>query len=135
MDRRLLFCLWLAVAGTGLARAEIVKCIDPQGHVTLTDLPCGNGTVVPITPPAAPPPAAAEPWPDSAAPAAAPFDLLRAGPVRIHLSPAEFGPRHPAYHAMTRPAPSQILSVDASTLRAARSMLTLRSAQHELASR
>lgn len=134
MDRRLLLCLWLAVAGTGLARAEIVKCIDREGHVTLTDLPCGNGTVVPITPPDAPPPAAAEPWPD-AAPSAAPFDLLRAGPVRIHLSPAAFGPRHPAYRNMARPATSQILSVDASTLRAAHTMLNLRTARHELASR
>jgi hypothetical protein len=33
-----------ASAPAALAGAEIVKCIDSTGHVTLTDQPCGEGT-------------------------------------------------------------------------------------------
>jgi hypothetical protein len=33
-----------ASAPAAFAGAEIVKCIDSTGHVTLTDQPCGEGT-------------------------------------------------------------------------------------------
>jgi hypothetical protein len=33
----------LAAAPAALAGAQIVKCIDPSGHVTLTDQPCTDG--------------------------------------------------------------------------------------------
>lgn len=35
-----------AFAPAALAGAEIVKCIDGSGHVTLTDQPCGEGTTM-----------------------------------------------------------------------------------------
>jgi hypothetical protein len=41
----------IAFAPAALAGSEIVKCIDPAGHVTLTDQPCGsNATAVRLTP-------------------------------------------------------------------------------------
>jgi hypothetical protein len=33
---------WLA-SSAAMAGTDIVKCVDPQGHVTLTDQPCESG--------------------------------------------------------------------------------------------
>ncbi|MGZ3184278.1 MAG: DUF4124 domain-containing protein [Telluria sp.] len=139
MNRRIVFSSVVAVclaASGGGAQADIVKCIDSAGHVTLTDLPCGNGTVVPVSVPAAPPPAAQnadplpQPWHE-----APPADPLRVGAVRIHLAAAEFAPRHTVYSHMTRLAPSQVFTVDAATLRAARTVLSLHGEERQVASR
>jgi hypothetical protein len=112
------------VAGAG----EVVKCTDAQGHLTLTDVPCAAAGVVLFssTPPAAPAPEISAEGGYQAVPQAP--DPLRLGAVRVHLAPAEFGPRGSArarYAHMFRPTVSEELRTDAATLRAARTTMSL----------
>ena len=140
MKRRIaLYVVAAAAAVSGpLAQAEIVKCVDSKGHVTLTDLPC-NGSAFLVqqtgsstggqTGSSA---EAATLGPEYYREPAAPPDPLRVGAVRIHLSPSEFGPSGSAkarFARMTRPAPSQTFTVDTATLRAAHTTLAMPAVQ------
>ena len=115
----------------GLAQADIVKCTDAQGRVTLTDMPCANPVVVVPTDDNGSPTLASGSsgdWPvqtyDGPLP---PTTRTVNGVVRITLPPDEFGPRsrRDAYKRMSRPAPTRIFATDAATLRAAYTTLTI----------
>ena len=112
----------------GLAQADIVKCTDAEGRVTLTDLPCATAVVVvPTDADGSPVLATSADWPaqsdENGQPAARTVD----GVVRITLPPDEFGPRsrRDAYKRMSRPAPTRIFATDAATLKAAYTTLAI----------
>jgi hypothetical protein len=132
MKRIPILALWAAcVAGpAGLAQADVVKCTDEQGRVTLTDMPCPNAVVVVPTDENGSPQLAPSPstWPEDTG-YQYPNNPARmvGGVVRITLPPDEFGPRsrREAYKRMSRPAPTRIFATDAATLRAAHTTLTI----------
>jgi hypothetical protein len=116
----------------GLAQADIVRCTDAQGRVTLTDMPCANPVVVVPTDDSGSPTlasASSEDWPAQTYEGELPDTSRRVvgGVVRITLPPDEFGPRsrRDAYKRMSRPAPNRIFATDAATLRAAYTTLTI----------
>ena len=126
MDSRIAVCTLAAClcAAGGAARADIVKCEDKDGNITLTDKPCQNGTVVVATD------ASGTPMTGDGAVQyyeAEPEMRVVDGVTRITLPPGQFGPRsnREAYARMHRPTPGQALAVDAATLRAARTMLSV----------
>lgn len=135
MKRSIALCVLAAATAVGgpLAQAEIVKCVDSKGHVTLTDLPCnGSAFLVQQTGSSTGGQTGSSAdttlGPEYYREPAAPPDPLRVGAVRIHLSPSEFGPSGSAkarFARMTRPAPSQTFTVDTATLRAAHSTLAM----------
>lgn len=108
-----------AFAPAALAGSEIVKCVDPSGHVTLTDQPCSaSAETVRLTPVAASGPAG------ETAPGA---DELVADADVSTASPVATAERH-TVRALVRqsswktpPAPgSRPLARDVATLKAAR---------------
>ncbi|HEY1043755.1 MAG TPA: DUF4124 domain-containing protein [Telluria sp.] len=112
----------------GLAQADIVKCTDAEGRVTLTDMPCANPVVVvPTDGDGSPALASSADWPAQSADPMEPAVRTVGGVVRITLAPEEFGPRsrREAYKRMSRPAPTRIFATDAATLRAAHTTLTI----------
>lgn len=126
MDSRIAVCTLATClcAAAAAAHADIMKCEDKHGNVTLTDQPCQRGTVVVATDAAGTPVTG-----DGAVQyyEAEPEVRVVDGVTRITLPPAQFGPRsnREAYARMQRPTPGQALAVDAATLRAARTMLTV----------
>jgi hypothetical protein len=137
-----IFSLALASWAAGSsAQAEIVKCVDASGRVTLTDLPCSSGAVVPISTGSATVPAGTDPVitaEEGYHEPPPPPDPLRMGATRVHLSRAEFGPAGSSrtrYAHMSRPTPSQSMAIDAATLRAARSSLQMGTIGATIASR
>ncbi|HEU4853009.1 MAG TPA: hypothetical protein VFT37_12725 [Telluria sp.] len=134
MKRILLSTLIVAlVAGpVGLAQADIVKCTDKDGHVTLTDMPCDNPTLVVRTDETGSPvPEGDADWSQNSDQAPQSDTRVVDGVTRITLSPDEFGPRsrRAAYARMERPAPNRIFAIDAATLRAAHDTLALLDAE------
>lgn len=132
MPSRIPFLFALALALP--AQADIVKCMDREGNVTLTDLACPTGAVqtqvVTKTPP--PPtvaPRLADPPPDER------------GVARVVLAPSEFAP--PRRRAASRPPvprsslipPVRLFSTDAATLKAARMALILGDTPEKVAGR
>ncbi len=102
----------LAAAPLALAGSPIVKCIDPSGHVTLTDQPCSDG--------AATVQVEAEP------------QVQMQGPAVEHFAAPRALPRHGAWSPA---APKRMaLAHDVATLKEARAQLLLldgeRDAQH-----
>lgn len=126
MDSRIAVCTLAAClcAAGGAAQADIVKCEDKDGSITLTDKPCQNGTVVVATDAAGTPVTG-----DGAVQyyESGPEVRIVDGVTRVTLPPDQFGPRsnREAYSRMQRPTPGQALSTDAATLRAARTMLSV----------
>lgn len=126
MDSRIAACTLAAClcAAAGMAQADIVKCEDKDGNVTLTDKPCPDGKVVVATD--------AEGTPVTGDGAVQYYEVgpevrVVDGVTRITLPPGQFGPRsnREAYARMHRPTPGQALATDAATLRAARTMLSV----------
>lgn len=123
------------VAGpVGLAQADIVKCTDKDGHVTLTDMPCENPVLVVRTDESGSPvPDGNTDWDANADPATVEATDTRVvnGVTRITLTPDEFGPRsrRAAYARMSRPEPSRIFVTDTATLRAAHDTLAILDAE------
>ena len=116
----------LALGVMAPACADIVKCQDRDGNVTLTDLACPSGTylvqVVTRTPP--PPtvaPRLVDPPPDAR------------GVTRVTLQPDDFAPPRYTLRSAARPAiprrshitPPRLFATDAATLKAARMALIL----------
>ena len=95
------------LAGPALA-GEIVKCVDSNGHVTLTDQPCASGS------------------------ASVPLARDTGAPVRErHVLPAAELP-HVAWKKPNLSAPVK-LACDIATLKEARRMLMLQDARPRLA--
>jgi hypothetical protein len=105
---RLLSIVAAAVMAAPALAGEIVKCVDSNGHVTLTDQPCASGS-------AAMPVAR-----DTGAP-----------PPRRHVLPAADLP-HVAWKKPNLTAPVT-LARDIATLKEARRMLMLQDARPRLA--
>lgn len=110
----------LLAASGGMARADIIKCVDAEGHATLTDQDCPRNEA----PVALQEVAAVAPMAD------APGEAPRPQVTRIVLSAA--APALPpksweATHA--HPAPTRSFSLDAATLKAARVTMQLLDAQ------
>lgn len=116
-------------APIGLAQADIVKCTDKDGRVTLTDMPCESAAVVVRTDEHGSPVLtdSGSSWSEVSYEEPQPDVRVVNGVTRITLPPDQFGPRsrREAYKRMSRPAPQRIFSTDAATLRAAHSMLTV----------
>jgi hypothetical protein len=122
----------LALALTVPAHADIVKCLDRDGNVTLTDLACPAGSVqtqvVSRTPPAPTvAPRLADPPPDER------------GVARVSLAPSEFAPRRqslrPPVPRRALIPPTRLFSTDAATLKAARMALILGETPEKVAGR
>lgn len=97
----------VALAAPALA-GDIVKCVDSNGHITLTDQPCASGSVtMPVSRDTGAPP-----------------------PQRHVLPAAEL--RHPAWKRPNLAAPAK-LARDVATLKEARRMLMLQDARPRLA--
>lgn len=131
MSRIFIPAIIIACAGaySGLAQADIVKCTDKEGRVTLTDLPCDAPTVVVRTDEHGSPILTDSGGSWSEVSYAEPQADVRVvnGVTRVTLPPGQFGPRsrREAYARMSRPAPARIFSTDAATLRAAHSTLSV----------
>ena len=121
----LFFAVYLA-ASAASAGAEIVKCVDAAGHVTLTDEPCREGRETVVVPASAgAPPAAAE----SEAGAATAIVLttpvthgLATEHILVSRLPAP-APRRDRWAG--KAVPDRALARDVVTLKAARASLLL----------
>ncbi|MDL2357313.1 MAG: hypothetical protein QFF03_18825, partial [Pseudomonadota bacterium] len=116
--RSSIFVTAMIAASAAFASADIVKCVDQQGKVTLTDAQCGDGTqaAVVATVEAAAPATAEVLAENGVAIAPAAPAVRRAATQRIALVPA------PVQHDnwSTPKAPAKMLSRDVETLKAAR---------------
>jgi hypothetical protein len=112
---RILFAAGMAVAPLAFADGGIVKCIGPDGHITLTDTACQSGERRIMLVPGA------RSEPPAAAPAAPPTLARTAGLVQARL------PSGPALRVpLSRlDPPSRSLTRDVMTLKAARQALML----------
>lgn len=109
----------LAISG-GVARADIIKCVDAEGHVTLTDQDCPRNEAVLAQQEVA----AVVPMAD------VPDQAPRAQVTRVVLSadaPALPPKSWESTHA--HPAPTRSFALDAATLKAARVTMQLLDAQ------
>ena len=105
---RLLSIIAAAVLAAPALAGEIVKCVDSNGHVTLTDQPCASGAAtVPLSQ-------------DTGRP-----------PQQRHVLPAADLP-HVAWKRPNLAAPAK-LARDVATLKEARRMLMLQDARPRLA--
>lgn len=130
MNRILILALSAACVASpvGLAQADVVKCTDAEGRVTLTDMPCPNPVVVVATDANGSPVLAGNSgWEQQTGVPPEPAPRMVRGIERITLPAQQFGPRsrREAYRRMARPAPAEILSTDAATLRAAYTTLAI----------
>jgi len=113
---RLLSMIAAAALAVPALAGEIVKCVDSDGHVTLTDQPCAAGAaIVPLARDVALPAAR-----DTAAPSA-----------QRHVLPAAELPQ-PAWKRPNLATPAR-LARDVATLKEARRMLMLQDARPRLA--
>jgi hypothetical protein len=111
--RSSIFLTAMLTASAAFAGADIVKCIDQDGRVTLTDSGCSEGSQKVVVMGSGDSPAAAEDM--AAAPAPAPA-VRRVMVERYVLPPAEL---RQANRSSARPA-SRPLARDVETLKAAR---------------
>ena len=104
-----------AAAPSAMAGPEIVKCIDRNGHVTLTDQPCPAGSVTRRVDTA--PALSTEPAGTSGTPGETQSGQGQAQPVERHVAPRPMPPQ-----GKWRPpkAGKMPLSRDVATLRQAR---------------
>src|SRR5476649_1284302 len=113
----------LAISG-GMAHADIIKCVDAEGHATLTDQDCPRNEAQ-VAPQEVAAVAAMADVPDQAQ-----ADAPRAHVTRVVLSagtPALPPKSWEATHA--HPAPMRAFALDAATLKAARVTMQLLDAQ------
>ncbi|MCW2665030.1 MAG: hypothetical protein JWP83_6182 [Mycobacterium sp.] len=117
--RASIFITAMLAASAASAGGDIVKCVDQNGHVTLTDAQCGEGAQTVVVAGGAEAPAAADAAsPESAVQSAAPV-ARRMAIERIVLAPAQM--QHDSWSA---PRPSgRMLSRDVETLKAARASM------------
>jgi hypothetical protein len=124
--RSSIFMVAMLAASAAFAGADIVKCVDQDGKVTLTDAQCGEGgrtTVVAAGAETAPMASTDNQAEDSAIQDAAPV-ARRAPPQRVAYAPQTI--QHDSWSA---PRAGKMLSRDVETLKAARlSMQVLDSA-------
>jgi hypothetical protein len=123
--RSSIFIATMLAASAAFAGADIVKCVDQDGKVTLTDAACGDGVRAVVV-------AAAE------APVTAPADneaadggLVAAAPAVHRAAPQRvaFAPQPIQHDSWTAARANKMLSRDVETLKAARlSMQVLDSA-------
>ena len=115
--RSSIFVTAMLAASAAFAGADIVKCVDQNGRVTLTDARCGDTTRVPVGPvafdaaPAAMPDNELEPV---AVQAAAPV-ARRAATRRVAVVPQAV-----QHDSWTAPRAAKMMSRDVETLKAAR---------------
>jgi hypothetical protein len=113
--RSSIFITAMLAASAAFAGADIVKCVDQNGKVTLTDAQCGEGLpTMLVQAEAAPAPLSVNESAEGAVPAAAPA-VRRVATQRVAYAP------QPIQHdSWTAPRPSKMLSRDVETLKAAR---------------
>lgn len=114
--RSSIFITTLLAASAAFAGADVVKCVDQDGHVTLTDAQCGAGVqsaVVAGVAEAASPVAAEQAADIAVLPATA---GRRVATQRVAFAPAQI--QHDSWSAK-RPS-GRMLSRDVETLKAAR---------------
>jgi hypothetical protein len=109
--RSSIFITAMLAASAAFAGADIVKCVDQDGHVTLTDSGCSEGAEKVVVMGSGDSPAAAEDMPAAPAPA-----VRRVVVQRYVLPPAEL---RQGNWTRTRTA-SRPLARDVETLKAAR---------------
>lgn len=112
--RTSIFAAAMMAASAAFAGADIVKCVDQDGHVTLTDSHCSNGAPTVLVAGSAESPAVAVAEETAAAPAAP--VVRRVSVARYLLPPAE---ARATTSPSRRPA-SRPLARDVETLKAAR---------------
>jgi hypothetical protein len=115
--RTSIFISALLAASAASAGADIVKCVDHNGQVTLTDAQCREGVQTVVMAGAADTPAASadEPSADTAT-VPVPPAVRRLAVERIVLAPAQM-----QHDSWTAPRPSgRMLARDVETLKAAR---------------
>jgi hypothetical protein len=106
----------IAAAPAALAGSEVLKCVDVEGHVTLTDQPCESGTRSTRLVTAA--------APDSAAEAPAAVVATQAAAVqRYEAAPAL--QRQQTWRPRVAAQTDRPLARDVATLKAARAQLLL----------
>lgn len=115
--RSSIFITAMLAASAAFASGDIVKCVDQQGKITLTDAQCGAGAQAVLAAADAPAPAAADVQAeDGVAIAPAAPALRRAAPQRVAFLPAPV--QHDSWS--TPKASAKMLSRDVETLKAAR---------------
>jgi hypothetical protein len=114
--RSSIFMVAMLAASAAFAGADIVKCVDQDGKVTLTDAQCSEGVKTVVVPAGAEaePIASTDDEAGDAAVQAAPV-ARRALPQRVAYSPQPIG-----HDSRTAPRPAKMLSRDVETLKAAR---------------
>ena len=128
---RALYLACMLAVSAGAAHADIVKCVDQTGSVTLTDVPCENGIVIartePVTADTENALATAAVESVDVASVLAPA-ISRIAPARAIAAAANS--REPA--RVKRPALTRPFSLDAAMLKAARSsMVMMDEASHQ----
>lgn len=114
--RTSIFITSMLAASAAFAGADVVKCVDNSGRVTLTDSQCSEGVQTVLVAGSADAPAAASNEAQAADTAALPVQAARRTPIeRIVLAPAQL--RHDSW---TAPRAGRMLSRDVETLKAAR---------------
>ena len=115
--RHAYFLAGLMAASAAYAGSDIVKCVDPSGHVTLTDEPCRDGAATLLVPAS-----------DNSAPAAAPEDPPATIPAVTRVTTTERVAATPRVRRDTwvkKAAPDRMLARDVATLKAAYSSMQL----------
>lgn len=106
----------IAAAPAALAGSEVLKCVDMEGHVTLTDQPCESGARSTRLVTAAAPETAAE--------TPAPADAPQAPAVQRYEAAPALQRQH-AWRPRVAAQPDRPLARDVATLKAARAQLLL----------
>lgn len=113
--RSSIFITAMLAASAAFAGGDIVKCVDQNGKVTLTDTQCGDGIETMLVPAAEAAPPVAATQNDAAVQSAAPA-VRRVAIQRVAYAPQQI--QHDSWSA-ARP-PSRMLARDVETLKAAR---------------
>lgn len=115
--RSSIFITALLAASAAFAGADVVKCVDQDGHVTLTDAQCGAGVQSVVVA------GVAEGAPQAAAEQAADTAMLPATAAgrRVATQRVAFAPAQIQHDSWSSKRPSgRMLSRDVETLKAAR---------------
>jgi hypothetical protein len=125
-----IFAAMALAAPAAMAGTDIVKCVDPDGRVTLTDQPCAAGATGVRLAQASMGADSSDNGQDNAQDKAQ-NDVKSAVATRRHVLPAADVRQGPWHRPdLSRPAP---LNQDVATLKAARRMLMLQDARPTLA--
>jgi hypothetical protein len=126
--RRTLVAATMLAASTAFAGADIVKCVDQDGHVMLTDAPCRTGSdtvaleaesALPVAESALP---AAETEAEAdGAPAPLPEPVRALAIEHVAVAPGQL--RHDTW--VKKPARARALAVDVATLKAAHASMQM----------